>query len=229
MAATTYTVAQAPVLASTYLHIDLPVTMDNLKTAFRKQSRKLHPDNRETGDREAFQDMLAVYEFLVNIAHLPGIIGDAKPNGSMSKPVDRYTTIDGTSIFDLGLGLGVTKNGRDCPRCEHRGYTISFGFGYQPCTMCDKNGMSFLEVTQPCRYCTGTGKFTQKNSGKIVDCLSCKGSGKFTHRRDFICPACSGRKKVYGQTEEKIYEKCYECTGVGEIEIHNPVIVKGRL
>jgi DnaJ-class molecular chaperone len=173
--------------------------------------------------------MFGVYEFLVNIAHLPGIIGDMKPNGPISRPVDCYTTTDGSSIFDLGLGLGVTKNGRDCPRCEHRGYTISHTFGYKPCTTCDKDGMSFLETKSRCRYCKGTGKFKQKHSGRIVDCLSCKGTGIFTHRAPMICLACYGRKRVYGQTESQVYEKCYECRGTGEIEIDNPVLRKGLL
>jgi molecular chaperone DnaJ len=229
MANTQYTVSQAPVLASVYLDVQLPVNMEELKKAFRKQTKKLHPDNQETGNARKFLEVKDVYEFLVNISHLPGIIGDMKPNGDMSKPVDHYVTTDGTSIFDLGLGLGVTKNGRDCPRCEHKGYTVSFLFGYIACKACDENGSKLIETKTTCRHCTGTGKFKQKNSGRIVDCLTCKGTGKFTLRTPTVCSACGGRKRVYGQTEMKRYERCFECGGTGEIEIHNPVIFKGRI
>ncbi len=225
---TRFTVTQAPVLASTYLGIQLPTSMDALKKAFREQSKKLHPD-REGGSKEKFQGMIEVYEFIVTIAHLPGIIGDMKPNGSLSRPTDHFVTVDGTSIFDLGLGLGPTKNGKDCLRCQHKGYTIEPTFGYTTCTACDVRGQMPYVQNFRCKSCVGTGKFRQKNSQRIVDCRTCAGTGRFTTTIPDRCASCGGSKRVYGPTGEEIYQKCFECRGTGEIEIDNPVLVKGRL
>ncbi len=228
--ATRFTVTMAPVLASTYLGIQLPASMDALKKAFRSQSKKLHPD-REGGSKEKFQEMIEVYEFIVTIAHLPGIIGgDQEGNGSgPNVSVNRFTTVEGVSIFDLGLGLGPTKNGRDCLRCQHKGYTITPTFGYTTCTACDVRGQMPYVQEFRCKSCIGTGKFRQKNSQRIVDCRTCGGTGRFTTMVPGRCASCGGSKRVYGPTGEVTYQKCFECRGTGEIEIDNPVLAKGRM
>jgi DnaJ-class molecular chaperone len=228
MATSKFTVAQAPVLASTYLGVQLPASMEALKKAFRKKSLQFHPD-REGGCRDKFEQMIDAYQFIVTIAHLPGIISDNGQNGNGQR-ASCFTTTEGISIFDLGLGLGPTKNGRDCPRCQHKGYTTEFGFGFQLCTKCDQNGrVQVVVVRRYCKYCHGTGKFQQARSGKVVSCNACKGSRIFESKAMGLCPVCFGTKRIYGKTEQEHYAKCFECNGKGEIEIHNPVLAKGRL
>ncbi|OHB14360.1 MAG: hypothetical protein A2431_00725 [Candidatus Zambryskibacteria bacterium RIFOXYC1_FULL_39_10] len=222
--ATNYTVSQAPVLASAFLNITLPTSMDGLKKAFRKKSRQLHPDLG--GDPEEFKQMVSVYEFIVNIAHLPGIIDE---NGTTQKTNGHFSTVEGLSIFDLGLGLGPTKNGKDCPRCQHKGYTVEFGFVRRSCPKCNRAGSVVIKTRRPCKYCRGTGKFRQARTGRVVDCNACKGSGMFEHNTSCHCFSCLGTGTIFSQTEEGHYLKCVECGGKGEIEIHNPVLPKGRL
>lgn len=227
--ATRFTVTQAPVLASAYLKIQLPTSMELLKKAFRNESKRLHPD-KEGGSKEKFQEMTEVYEFIITIAHLPGIIEEGSEGGDLKlSGGNRFVTEEGISIFDLGLGLGPTKNGKDCPRCQHKGYTIVPTFGYKTCAECDMRGQQPYVKTYTCRSCAGTGKFQQKNSRRIVDCRTCSGTGLFTTTIPGRCTSCGGSRRVFGPTGEETYHKCFECRGTGEIEIDNPVLVKGRL
>lgn len=220
---------QATLLVRTFFGVELPVSADELKTAFRTKSLELHPD--KGGDAEKFIEMKDVYDFLVS---LPDVFTRSDENPS----VKCRCATDGTPLYELGLGLGPTKNGRDCPRCGRKGYTVRHGTSYTVCEECNELGMVPRKVKVDCKYCKGSGKFTQRNSRRVVDCLACGGSGKFEKifgRSNFgfgaweFCPKCLGTKTIFSENEKEFYEKCYECGGIGEIRIYNPVIPKGVL
>jgi DnaJ-class molecular chaperone len=184
-----------------------------LKKAFRAAAKKTHSDLTQKDTDGEFIKVKACYDALVNVAETDGAV----PEGSVSLGM----TTDGTPLFELGLGLGPMKNGRDCSRCDHKGYTEEKGIEWSFCNACRGTGEVPLEV--PCRYCR-KGKFRQK-SGQVVDCNACRGTGKFKTTQQCWCAVGSG----FRRSAKTTYRKCYECKGTGEIEILNPVIPKGRL
>jgi DnaJ-class molecular chaperone len=216
----------ATILALAEKHFGLkpPFNKEVLKKAFRNAAKSLHTDVAgETANDELFSEMKRTYD---SIHELSKSLNRIFSNGESKEPI---TTIDGTHLWELGLGLGPTVNGRDCEECEHQGYLKRFGKQKEYCTNCDDNGIVPREF--PCRVCSGSGKFTQARTKRVVDCRVCKGSGIFKHsHQKQWCPECSGTKMRLVESEIEVYfEKCTRCSGTGEIKIYNPVIPKGRL
>ena len=198
--------------AKQYFDLQPPFSLIMLKKAFRVASKKLHPDTSQEDTAREFVRMKACYERLVGLAEADLITGTV--SGSMR-------TIDGVFLSELGLGLGPMKNGVDCSRCEHRGYSEEKGISWDPCSECHGSGRSISVMA--CRYCE-RGRFKQK-SGRIVTCHVCNGSGEYR----ILCDTCGGRGSIFNPNGKISYRRCYECKGTGEIEILNPVIPKGRL
>lgn len=219
----TSTNVSSVVLAEKYAreHFDLtlPMTAQELKNAFRKASKELHPD--KGGDPRKFDAMKCAYDFLVTLKGMEYVYGERSSEGV------QLATADGTPLYELGLGLGPTKNGRDCERCQHKGFTEEkrYDWGhYDVCTKCDEFGN--IVVPTACRPCGGTGKFTQERSQKTVDCRVCGGSGKGRPQHK-SCPDCEGVKR--STKRSTYYSKCYKCNGTGEIELFNALMPKMRI
>ncbi len=205
-------------LAFQVFSLQFPFSASDLKAAFRREAKRLHTDvSGDENTKEAFIQMKNAYDILTDYT---------SENGGELKI--RETT-DGTSVSELGLGLGPLKNGRDCPRCDHKGYTERRGTRFSVCTACDDNGDIAAVLT--CNACHGTKRFTQR-TGRVVDCRKCNGTGKFTHpRKKWLCLKCGGSKTIYHYNEGDVlyFVKCNECKGTGEIELFNPVLPKGLL
>jgi len=207
-------------LAERVFSLQPPFSRDELKTAFRREAKKLHTDTSGKDTKEDFIKMKEAYDVILSFDDF--FINGASPAGVL-------VTTDGTPLSELGLGLGPMKNGADCPRCTHKGYEedrIPGSYSSHRCTDCI---YGFVEVEIPCKPCGGTGKFTQRRSGRIVTCRVCHGTKSVL--REQICPKCRGTQwfsvKVGG--ERVIYYRCFKCGGSGEIELFNPVLPKGRL
>ncbi|MBI4090476.1 MAG: hypothetical protein HY422_00460 [Candidatus Komeilibacteria bacterium] len=207
-------------LAQKYFHLTLPTTSDDLKSAYRAAAKKLHTDLSGADTKSVFIAMKEAYDYLVSLNGSSGVLSE----GSSCREL---TTVDGTPLSELGLGLESTVNGIDCPACLHKGYTVTYGIGYRVCTECDEYG------TQPCTFacksCKGTGRFKQR-LGRVVACRTCQGSGTFKHPYSSRpCRVCGGTKTCLTKTEQANYHKCWECHGKGEVPMWNPVLPKGRL
>lgn len=219
---TNNTLVKAATLAKECFNLSLPVSIGDLKKAHRKVSRELHPDLG--GDEEKFKKMQSAYDFLLELQGGSfGVFKEVEIDGVIERTVEEIL------LSELGLGLGPTTNGKDCPRCNHRGYTVRYGRKWTVCDYCDERGYAPREFS--CHACNGTGKFTQRRSERVVDCRKCDGTGIFKHPRlKGRCPKCEGTKTIWGNDENSpIYEVCEKCKGKGEIEIWNPVISKGVL
>lgn len=209
-------------LAQVYFNLSFPCSIGTLKKAYREACRKLHPDLG--GDEEKFKQMQLAYERIEALQGKSlGIFQETEIDNN-----GHPTTTDGTPLSDLGKGLGPTTNGKDCPSCEHKGYSVRFGHAWKFCDYC-MNG--FVRREFPCNACQGTGKFTQRNTKRIVPCLRCQGSGVWKHPfLLMMCPKCFGSQTIHESDEKtRFYEKCDHCHGTGEVLIWNPVIPKGSL
>jgi len=204
-----------------YFNLTLPIKLVDLKKAYRRVSFECHPDHG--GDEEHFKAMQGIYHSLILQSETPEIFGEGERENVIQ------ITTNGTPLYELGLGLGPTINGRDCEECDHKGYEIRYGMHYIVCEKCDANGM--IPRVSPCRACNGSGEFTQDYTRRVVECRLCKGSGVFRHPyARVLCTSCWGTKTIHTTSEDKgYYETCYKCHGKGEIEIHNPVLPKGAL
>lgn len=223
---------QAIELLKTQFDLDAPVAFEDVKKKYRQESKKLHPD--AGGSEEAFKALGNSFDELKKLYQMDSPLFDAEPfdnvaEGEPKPPSMPRTTVDGTPLSGLGLGLGPTTNGRDCPDCEHRGYTITKEHGRGRCEKCA--GKRWQPREYDCRACWGTGKFTQRKSQRVVDCRVCEGKGKFQHPfQQEVCTACDGTGKTATDRVVNIYAvKCYTCKGTGETPVWNPVIPKGRI
>ena len=217
---TTTDLEKARELAREGFGLELPLTLDRLKAAFRALALELHPD-RGNGDSAAFCAMMEAYHFLMSLRHrAPGIFSDADIRLTEK-------TVEGIPLAELGLGIDPMKNAKDCSDCEHRGYLEKYGQAFKVCEVCDQNGLVPMILT--CRACSGLGRFTQR-SGRVVTCRVCRGTGEFRHpHRKDSCSECHGSKTIWLDGERVYYERCGACNGAGELEIFNPVIPKGIL
>ncbi len=220
-------VAIAERYAREYFGLSLPLTSDELKSAFRKMAKELHTDTSgDHGTKDKFIAMKNAYDFLVKLEGMKFVYGDKVKEGETA----RLETTDGTPLWELGLGLGPMKNGRDCDRCQHKGYTEEDDFSSyfnNWCWNCNSTGR--VRGRENCRPCSGTGKFTERNSRRVVTCRACNGSGKHPHNLTYTaCSDCGGRGRK--EPPKKVrYSKCYECDGTGEIEMFSPLFPKGRM
>lgn len=210
-------VALAEKYAREHFGLTLPFTVEELKSAFRSAAKKLHTDT--SGDENTKRDFIAMkaaYDFLVKLEGMEYVYGERSAEGG------QLVATDGTPLYELGLGLGPRKNGRDCERCQHKGFTEEPDFR-NTCWECDPYGRVIADV--PCTPCGGTGWFTQRRGGQRVICRVCRGRGeKFA---TITCPKCNGTKSV-GKKRVR-YSRCYECKGTGEIELFSPLILKGTI
>lgn len=208
------------VLAQKYFNLTLPTTLDDLKSAFRTMAKRLHTDVSGADTKIAFGEMKDAYDYLVSLNGSSGVFSE----GSSCREL---VTVDGTPLSELGFGLESTVNGADCPNCQRKGYTTTFGLGYRVCMECDEHGempRSFM-----CKSCKGTKLFKQR-LGRVVACRTCAGTGIFKHPYlTQLCQFCGGTKTRLTETEQANYHRCWECRGKGEIPMWNPVLPKGRL
>lgn len=209
-------------LARQHFAVELPVSSISLKKAYRKRCRTLHPD--AGGDEASFKEMQAAYTQLTDSDCVAAVFAHEQEFR------DTLTTMCGTPLAELGLGLGPTTNGSDCPECQHRGYyeqTSRYGV---PCDRCD--GIGREPAFSKCRPCNGSGKFTQRRSRRVIDCRVCHGSGKFFHGPGRLfrpCHKCHGAGVVTKSVKVNTYVKCHKCDGTGEIPMWNPVLPKSAL
>lgn len=206
--------------AEQFFKITFPCTESQLKSAFRAAAKKLHSD--VGGTDEAFIEMKRIYDSLLGAPEI------------LSGHTIQDRTFSGELLSDLGLGLGPTVNGRDCPRCEHRGYTVSQESKFQSCVDCNGSGAIFI-----CRSCQGTGQYVNPVKRK-VPCRACGAKGFRAVESRFgifqripngavYCRTCIGTGHTKKLLEIFTYFTCGECNGAGEIKIYNPVILKGSL
>ncbi|ANE22736.1 MAG: molecular chaperone DnaJ [Eggerthellaceae bacterium] len=204
------------------LGVEKTATDDEIKKAFRRKARQLHPDVNKAEDAEdQFKELNEAYD----------VLSDANKRAQY----DRFGTIPGASgggqpyvdfddIFGGGFGMGDLFSsffgggmggGGARVRREGRDMGVGLRLTLEEVAAGVKKEIIYDRLA-PCPECGGSGL---GENGKEVTCPECHGQGRVvTVQRTFLgdmqtattCPTCGGT----GQTIEN---PCTECDGQGRV------------
>lgn len=196
-----------------------PFTHVQLKSAYRRLAHDHHPD--KGGDAALFARLKVAYDTL-------------NPLAGRTKATEVETTVCGKPLRDLGRGYPLTESAKSCGNCDGKGYrSVQLEESSIECRNCTGPFGWAIGVVparpQPCRRCNATGKFTVGDRVAGV-CYGCQGTGKRMPKRHFMeCPTCRGDRFIKLKSKELQHMFCYECKGIGEVKMFNPVLPRGYL
>ncbi len=213
------------------LGIDRNATKDEIKKAYRKLSKKYHPDiNKEPGADEKFKEITEAYEVLSDDqkrAHYDQF-GHADPNQGFGGFGGGFDGADFggfggfEDIFNTFFGGGRRRD----PNAPRQGadlqftMTLSFEeacFGKETdieipreesCDTCNGTGAKPGTKPETCGHCGGTGQISMEQTTPF---------GRIVNKR--VCHYCQG-------TGKQIKEKCSTCRGTGKVKKRRKIHVK---
>ena len=216
------------------LGVSRNATDDEIKKAFRKQARKLHPDvNKSPNAEEEFKELNEAYDVLSDpnkrayydrTGTTPGAAGGAGPYGT--------GYVDFEDIFGGGFGgMGDIfssffsgMGGNATARREGRDMGVGLRLTLEEVATGAKKEIVYDRLA-PCPDCDGTGL---GEGGREVTCPDCNGSGRvYSVQRTFLgdmrttstCNRCGG-------TGHTIDNPCPECEGQGRVPDRQRVTVE---
>jgi molecular chaperone DnaJ len=202
------------------LGVSRDASEQDVKRAFRKLARELHPDVSDAPDaEERFRQVAEAYEVLSNperrqlydrLGHAGLRSGGFQPGhfdfGSLS---DLLSAFFGDDLFAEGAGGGRPRRGRGADAAAEveielvdaaRGTSVRVPF----------------EVAVECERCHGDGA---EPDATVSTCETCGGMGQVQHVsrsvfgefvRSQTCPRCGGAGRL-------VSERCRECAGRGRV------------
>lgn len=211
------------------LGVSKTASKDEIKKAYRKLSKKYHPDiNKEVGADEKFKEISEAYEVLSDESKRAQYdqFGHAGPQqGGFGG--GGFSGFGGgfDDIFSTFFGGGGGGRRRD-PNAPRQGddlqYTMALSFEEavfgvekditipkeEECGTCHGNGAKPGTSPETCSYCGGAGQVNVEQNTPF---------GRVATRR--TCHQCSGTGKV-------IKEKCSTCGGDGRVTKNKTINVK---
>ena len=222
------------------LGVDKTASDDEIKKAFRKKARQLHPDvNKDPDAEDRFKELNEAYDVLSDpnkraqydrFGTIPGASG-----GGGSQYVDLEDLFGGgfggfggggmEDIFDMFFG-GQGRGSRGSNAGPQRGADLRFDLEitFEEAAFGLEREISLYRDEQ-CPHCHGNGA---EPGSKVETCPECHGSGeiRFTQNTMFgqmtnvrPCPKCHGEGKI-------ISEPCKECRGQGTVKKNKKLKVK---
>ena len=197
----------------------------DLKSAFRKRAKELHPDRNkdDAGAEEKFKEVNEAYEALKDpqkraaydqFGHAAFEQGGFGPQGFGARGNPDFASAFADVFDDLFGGFGGARGGRGGRGpAQARGadlrynLTISLEEAFE-----GKQASIRVPTAVACEACSGTGA---EAGAQPEACGTCAGMGKVRAQQGFFtvertCPACSGRGQV-------ITNPCGSCSGAGRV------------
>ncbi|WP_288962185.1 molecular chaperone DnaJ [uncultured Streptococcus sp.] len=212
------------------LGLSKDASQDEIKRAYRKLSKKYHPDiNKEPGAEEKYKEILEAYETLSD-AQKRAAYDQYGPDGANGfGGQGSFGGFDGGAgfggfedIFSSFFGGGATRNPNAPRQGDDLKYRVNLSFE-EAVFGTEKEIQYNREVT--CKTCSGSGA---KPGTSPVTCGRCHGHGVINvdtqtplgmMRRQVTCDICHG-------TGQKIKEPCQTCRGTGREKQSHKVSVK---
>ena len=212
------------------LGLSKDASQDEIKRAYRKLSKKYHPDiNKEPGAEEKYKEILEAYETLSD-AQKRAAYDQYGPDGANGfGGQGSFGGFDGGAgfggfedIFSSFFGGGATRNPNAPRQGDDLQYRVNLSFE-EAVFGAEKEIHYNREVT--CKTCSGSGA---KPGTSPVTCGRCHGHGVINvdtqtplgmMRRQVTCDVCHG-------TGQEIKDPCQTCHGTGHEKQSHKVSVK---
>ena len=215
------------------LGVSKDATDAEIKKAFRRKARELHPDVNKAPDAEdRFKELNEAYDVLSDANKRAQYDRFGTVPGAAGPPAGGYN-VDFEDIFGGGFGgmgdifssfFGGAAGGRATVRKEGRDMGVGLRLTLEEVAAGAKKEIVYDRLA-PCEVCNGSGK---AEGGKEIDCPDCHGRGRVvTVQHTFLgdmqtastCSTCGGTGKV-------IDKPCEECEGQGRIPDRQHVTVE---
>ena len=212
------------------LGLSKDASQDEIKRAYRKLSKKYHPDiNKEPGAEEKYKEILEAYETLSD-AQKRAAYDQYGPDGANGfGGQGSFGGFDGGAgfggfedIFSSFFGGGATRNPNAPRQGDDLQYRVNLSFE-EAVFGAEKEIHYNREVT--CKTCSGSGA---KPGTSPVTCGRCHGHGVINvdtqtplgmMRRQVTCAVCPG-------TGQELKAPCPTCHGTGREKQSHTVSVK---
>ena len=206
------------------LGVSKDASQDEIKRAYRKMSKKYHPDiNKEPGAEEKYKEVQEAYETLSDDQKRAAYdqYGPDGANGFGGQ--GGFAGFGGfEDIFSSFFGGGATRNPNAPRQGDDLQYRVNLSFE-EAIFGAEKEVHYNREAT--CKTCSGSGA---KPGTSPVTCGRCHGQGVINvdtqtplgmMRRQVTCDVCHG-------TGQEIKEPCQTCHGTGHEKQSHKVSVK---
>jgi molecular chaperone DnaJ len=184
------------------LGIDKNSSQDEIKKAYRKLSKKYHPDINPNGEKE-FKDISEAYDTL----------GDPEKRQSYDNPGPNFSNMGSSDIFNHFFGRQRNTRRRVKTPDKYLDLKIKLFDSFHG----SEKTVNYVS-SQTCRDCNGS-------KGKTINCGMCGGVGTITRQvgNGFIsqivnqqCANCNGSGKL-------VTENCVYCSGQGKKPVNKEV------
>lgn len=214
------------------LEVSQSANKDEIKAAFRKKARTLHPDvNKATDAGEQFKELGKAYETLMD-DNKRATYDRYGEDGLKNAGFDTNGPFAGgfgdlNDIFNSFFGgFGGFGFGGPDPNAPQRGDDLRFDIeiDFKEAVFGTTKEIKF-EHLEICSECSGTGA---ERGTQPITCPTCGGSGQVqsvtrtplgSFSQITTCPDCRG-------TGKKVGTPCKACKGYGKIEIEKKIEIK---